>query len=665
MKIALKGFQSRVHSMKRQFRYLSAIMIVIMLFFEIAIPAYATQSKSENFSSSYTLTGDPATDIARVAMAQNGQSQDSLGYTEGWCADFVSDCAEIIGQSEAIPFYGGVKGLYDRIIDAGGYEVSTPKIGDIVFYNWSHVGIMSSSTECVSGNMWTDGYSKVENWNYTSFNAGSTIRIVRPNYKGSYVPPSLPRVEVLSGVYVIHSAWDDNMCLDIYGDSMESDANIQLYERVYNNVQKFRINRWNDNYYCIQSVHSGMWLDVKTPIGDNSNVKLYENNFADENDWFFEDAGDGYVYIKNRTGYYLDVQFDRAVNNANIQLYHFVGNNSQKWRLEEVTDYYSLPDGVYKIHSGIDDNYVFDIFRNQTENHANIQLYEVEDSTVQQFEFINEGGYYVVKSVYADKWLDIKTPIGNGSNVQLWESRNSAEEHWVLEDAGNGYVYIRSNADYYLDVQGDEAKNNANIQVYHFMGNNSQKWKLVPVATITVSYDANGGSNAPESQVKIPGKPLTLTDSRPSRSGWYFLGWSESPYAIDPDYPCPGGTFTRDTDTVLYAVWAKPDFILPAAITEIDAEAFVSNGFRFAELPKHTVSIGERAFAECPNLKYIYIDDDITDIADNAFENVKGLTIFGVALSGGRKSVAETFAEEHGFTFVPVLYQLVVQKSGN
>ena len=42
------------------------------------------------------------------------------------------------------------------------------------------------------------------------------------------------------------------------------------------------------------------------------------------------------MYIKNKAGFYLDLQGDNAVNHANIQIYHFVNNNSQRWKLVHV-----------------------------------------------------------------------------------------------------------------------------------------------------------------------------------------------------------------------------------------------------------------------------------------------------------------------------------------
>ena len=360
------------------------------------------------------------------------------------------------------------------------YRYASP--GDYISYT-GHSGIFiegdSSGFWMYESNFGNGNTNQVRYENHCHKNSGVTI-----TYALSYDvqrPVQNSRANVLSDMYVIHSAWNDNICLNIAGDSTENDANIQLYHRVYNDVQKFRIIRWDSTYYCIKSPYNGRWLDVKTPIGDNSNVKLYNTNEADEDYWFFEDAGGGYVYIKNKTGFYLDVQGDQGVDCANVQLYHFVGNNSQKWRLEDVTDYSYVPDGVYTIQSSVDNNYRLDIQGDSTDVRANIQLYHDTGSTVQQFRFTRQGNSYIVQSVYSGLWLDIKTPITNSSNVQLWDGYSAPEEHWVLENAGNGCYYIRSNADFYLDVTYDSIADNSNNQVYRFTESSIQRWKLVNI----------------------------------------------------------------------------------------------------------------------------------------------------------------------------------------
>lgn len=69
----------------------------------------------------------------------------------------------------------------------------------------------------------------------------------------------------------------------------------------------------------------------------------------------------------------------------------------------------------------------------------------------------------------------------------------------------------------------------------------------------TVSYNANGGTGAPDSQKKMYGSVLTLSSVRPTRDGYVFMGWATSS-AGDVAY-MPGSTYGADADVTLYAVW--------------------------------------------------------------------------------------------------------------
>lgn len=71
--------------------------------------------------------------------------------------------------------------------------------------------------------------------------------------------------------------------------------------------------------------------------------------------------------------------------------------------------------------------------------------------------------------------------------------------------------------------------------------------------TYTVSYSANGGSGAPGSQTKSYGIDLTLSSTRPSRSGYTFEGWATSSSG-GVSYS-PGDTYTDNASITLYAVW--------------------------------------------------------------------------------------------------------------
>lgn len=72
----------------------------------------------------------------------------------------------------------------------------------------------------------------------------------------------------------------------------------------------------------------------------------------------------------------------------------------------------------------------------------------------------------------------------------------------------------------------------------------------------TLSYNANGGSGAPSSQTGTGSGSYTFTISstKPTRTGYTFLGWSLSSTATAASYQ-PGGRITLTASDILYAVW--------------------------------------------------------------------------------------------------------------
>jgi len=78
------------------------------------------------------------------------------------------------------------------------------------------------------------------------------------------------------------------------------------------------------------------------------------------------------------------------------------------------------------------------------------------------------------------------------------------------------------------------------------------QWKL---NAWTVSYNAGGGSGAPESQTKNQGSDLTLSSTVPTWTGHTFTEWNTSPNGTGTSYS-PGDTYTVDADLTLYAIWA-------------------------------------------------------------------------------------------------------------
>lgn len=93
---------------------------------------------------------------------------------------------------------------------------------------------------------------------------------------------------------------------------------------------------------------------------------------------------------------------------------------------------------------------------------------------------------------------------------------------------------------------GDSASKNVTFNV------------TVPAWTsYTVQYNANGGSGAPGKQTKWKDQTLTLSSTKPTRTGYSFQGWALTKADADAGtwYYQPGGSCGRNENLTLYAVW--------------------------------------------------------------------------------------------------------------
>lgn len=82
----------------------------------------------------------------------------------------------------------------------------------------------------------------------------------------------------------------------------------------------------------------------------------------------------------------------------------------------------------------------------------------------------------------------------------------------------------------------------------------------------TLSYNANGGSGAPSSQRVKANTGFYLSSTKPTRSGYTFLGWSINKNATSASYSAGAGVRISSNIT-LYAVWKKNATVNPTGVS--------------------------------------------------------------------------------------------------
>ncbi len=81
-------------------------------------------------------------------------------------------------------------------------------------------------------------------------------------------------------------------------------------------------------------------------------------------------------------------------------------------------------------------------------------------------------------------------------------------------------------------------------------------WK---VKVYTVTYNANGGKNTPDSQSKEYGRSITLRSDIPSREHYSFTGWYTAPDSSGTKYE-PGTSYSANADLYLFAGWKGEEY---------------------------------------------------------------------------------------------------------
>ena len=288
------------------------------------------------------------------------------------------------------------------------------------------------------------------------------------------------------GIYVIRSALNKNMVLDIADGAMNNSANLQLWKYNGNfNQQRFRITNVGNGYYTIQAVHSKKVLDVEGGGKTNgTNVSQYDSNGTDAQKWQILDLGNGQVsFVSKCNGLYLDVSAGSTANGANIQVYEGNGTNSQKFILER-NDYVAertVEDGIYTIKLKLNTNKVLDVAGGSTKNSANVQIWENDNVRQQRFKVTYyEQGYYKIEALHSGKVLEVAGGgMTSGTNVQQYEWNGTDSQKWIIQKNADGTYCIRSILNgYYLDIASGNTNNGTNVQVYEGNGTNAQKFKL-------------------------------------------------------------------------------------------------------------------------------------------------------------------------------------------
>ncbi len=221
---------------------------------------------------------------------------------------------------------------------------------------------------------------------------------------------------------------------------------------------------------------------------------------------------------------------------------------------------------------------LFTDYTAQINNNYEVQFYTYTPLETGTYAIFSKGsGSPNPYLILADKsaWASSATYIASDNNT-------GSTSHSDIVGSGSNQFYIAqeltAGTTYYIAVK--------------LQGSGTGTYPFRIESVFKIHYDANGGSGAPADQHKFFDKPLTLSSTVPTRTGYTFLGWSTHPSATTADYPT-GSTnvYNENANLTLYAVWQKNQSTLTVDPNGGVWDYYAPNGSPFTGYYQDTLSI--------------------------------------------------------------------------
>ena len=466
--------------MKKVKQIVSVVLCLLMLVAVVPVMEVgATQTRSYNFNDA-EYSSDPGQYMVNIATAQLGRTGSSLGYTEEWCADFVSDCAKIAGQSAAIPAHGVVSGVGNNILNAGGYVVSaaSAKPGDIVIIDWdgngrqNHVEIVyaisgasvysiGGNTGVSNANLYTRKVAK-----HSPLSSSVITKIIRPNY--TKVEPTYADLGDDFWAYLGNQGcgkWVAGQGNNVQGEACTGDIN-----------QMWHFIRQENGSYCILCLSNSYAMNVSNASSTaGANLQLAPYVASKEQQF--------YIYIKDSAYYfkvaYANLWVEMDQSNFNIAMWNERSDyGPQKYNIQRIDYKGYLPQNI-----GTD---FYAIIKNSstgkwlTDRNYNVQGEDAACAYNQIWHFVRHGDRCYSMLCNTTNAMDISHGSSTaGSNLQIMPYVANAAQRFYIYYKDGGYYFKSS----YTDLMIDMDQSDFNVAMWNCdMNSPAHKFEIIKVS---------------------------------------------------------------------------------------------------------------------------------------------------------------------------------------
>ena len=170
------------------------------------------------------------------------------------------------------------------------------------------------------------------------------------------------------------------------------------------------------------------------------------------------------------------------------------------------------------------------------------------------------GTTYLHKIAVYDK-SNFRTPIGETNTTTTVVKTGLAGYRYIIDDSPSTSCTMftgSSTTSSEITYSTDDLGKYLHVAAYDKVGNISGTTTLY-LNFNTISYNANGGTNAPSTQIKFLNQGTNISSQKPSRVGYDFVSWA---VAGGNNYYNPGDFYNENKNLSLTAFWVAQEYSL-------------------------------------------------------------------------------------------------------
>ncbi len=284
------------------------------------------------------------------------------------------------------------------------------------------------------------------------------------------------------------------MVLDATDLSMKPGTQIQQWDAMGTDSQKWRFVPTPDGYFIIKNDLSGLVLDVTDfSAEDGALIQEWTEIGSDNQKWSITSIDGQYFEIVNKlSGKALDVTNFSTAHGTLIQQWQYAATQNQQWQLIPAmtanaprgNGNFGIPSDYTTIVNRLSGK-VLDVTNFSTDGGALIQQWDSANTTNQEWQLVAvDSTYYKILSRLSGKVLDVQNfSTADGAPVQQWDYEQSENQLWKIVPVADQYFKIVNKlSGKVLDVTDFSTADGAKLQQWSDAGSTNQEWSFSPVS---------------------------------------------------------------------------------------------------------------------------------------------------------------------------------------